>query len=123
MAVELETRTGSPREAICAASLEHLHSPSEQVGVKKEQRGEELSENLEAPRGPIRQKMGGAPDGGWGWMCVLGCALMHFLLGGYGRSYGLIYVQMLERFHCSAAMGSTIGGVFTAVRMGCGELL
>ena len=104
------------------SSLGVPHSEPEQVEAAKEkQLEEELKENPGAHGEQVRQKMGGAPDGGWGWMCVLGCALMHFLLGGYGRSYGLIYVQMLERFHCSAAMGSTIGGVFTAVRMGCGE--
>ena len=31
----------------------------------------------------------GVPDGGWGWWVVFGCCLMHFILGGYSRSYGV----------------------------------
>jgi len=62
-----------------------------------------------------------ALDGGWGWMCVFGCWFMHFLLGGFGRSFGVVYVEMLNRFECSATTGSTLGGLFTAVRMGAGK--
>ena len=61
------------------------------------------------------------PDGGWGWMCVFGCALMHFLVVGYNRSYGLIYMRLRSRFDSSAALTAWIGGANIAVRMGCSE--
>ena len=37
-----------------------------------------------------KMESGSAPDGGWGWMVVLGCTLMHFLVGGCNRSYGVL---------------------------------
>ena len=61
------------------------------------------------------------PDGGWGWMCVFGCTLMHFCLGGFGRSYGVIYVEVQEVFGASATIGAWIGGLSTALRMGGSE--
>ncbi|KAK2181987.1 hypothetical protein NP493_372g02034 [Ridgeia piscesae] len=63
-----------------------------------------------------------ALDGGWGWMCVFGCTLMHFLIGGYGRSYGLIYLQLRKHFNSSAALTAWVGGACVAVRMGCSPL-
>jgi len=74
-----------------------------------------------SPRDPKKKDLPPALDGGWGWMCVFGCWFMHFLLGGFGRSFGVVYVEMLHRFECSATIGSTIGGLFTAVRMCTGK--
>lgn len=62
-----------------------------------------------------------APDGGWGWMCVLGCTLMHFLVVGYNRSYGIIYMQLRSRFHSSAALTAWVGGTCIAIRLGLSE--
>ena len=62
-----------------------------------------------------------APDGGWGWMCVLGCALMHFVVVGYHRSYGLIYLQLQYHFDSSAALTASVGGASIALRMCCSE--
>ncbi|KAI0238358.1 Monocarboxylate transporter 12 [Lamellibrachia satsuma] len=63
-----------------------------------------------------------APDGGWGWMCVFGCTFMHFLIGGYGRSYGLIYLQLRSHFNSSAALTAWVGGACIAIRMGCSPM-
>ncbi|KAI0242901.1 Monocarboxylate transporter 12 [Lamellibrachia satsuma] len=63
-----------------------------------------------------------APDGGWGWVCVFGCTLMHFLIGGYGRSYGLIYLQLRSHFNSSAALTAWVGGACIAIRMGCSPM-
>lgn len=62
-----------------------------------------------------------APDGGWGWMCVVGCALMQFLVVGFSRSYGLIYMQLREQFDSSAALTAWVGGATIAIRFGCSE--
>ena len=61
------------------------------------------------------------PDGGWGWMCVVGCALMHFLVVGYTRSYGLIYMRLRSRYDSSAALTAWVGGACIALRLGCSE--
>ncbi|KAI0238357.1 Monocarboxylate transporter 12 [Lamellibrachia satsuma] len=63
-----------------------------------------------------------APDGGWGWMCVFGCTFMHFLIGGYGRSYGLIYLQLRSHFNSSAALTAWVGGACIAIMMCCSPM-
>ena len=62
-----------------------------------------------------------AIDGGWGWMCVFGCTLMFFLIGFYGRSYGLIYLQLRKHFNSSAALTAWVGGGSVALSMGCSK--
>ncbi|XP_021365486.1 monocarboxylate transporter 12-like [Mizuhopecten yessoensis] len=43
------------------------------------------------------------PDRGWGWWCVLGCALAHFVTSGMERSGGVILLELQERFESGAA--------------------
>ena len=57
-------------------------------------------------------------DGGWGWMVVLGCSLMHMLVAGLSRSYGVIFIQLQQRFHSNAGVTAWVGGACTALRMG-----
>jgi len=65
---------------------------------------------------PAQEKL----DGGWGWMVVFGCAFMHFLFGGFERSFGVVYVQLLDRFEISATVAAVMGGMFTTFRFGLG---
>ncbi|KAK2178220.1 hypothetical protein NP493_553g02031 [Ridgeia piscesae] len=60
-----------------------------------------------------------ALDGGWGWMCLFGCTLIQFLIGFYGRSYGLIYLQLRKRFNSSAALTAWVGGGSLGLSLGC----
>ena len=53
----------------------------------------------------------------WGYMVVFGCFLLHVLLGGFNRCYGVIYLQLQERFNSSAAITAGVGGLSTALRM------
>ena len=46
---------------------------------------------------------------------------MHFCLGGFSRSYGVVYVEVQEVFSASATIGAWIGGLSTALRMGCSK--
>jgi hypothetical protein len=67
-------------------------------------------------------KKSSAPDGGWGWMVVLGCTLVHMLIAGAATSYGLIYQCLIERFEGSAALTASIHGVSGALRFGLGKI-
>ncbi|CAH1785572.1 unnamed protein product [Owenia fusiformis] len=69
-----------------------------------------------------------APDGGWGWMVVIGCALMHVLLGGNKSSFSVLYLTFGDIFKTDKAVISfihgarlfaamTIGGPFSAILM------
>jgi MCP family monocarboxylic acid transporter-like MFS transporter 13/MCP family monocarboxylic acid transporter-like MFS transporter 12 len=62
------------------------------------------------------------PDGGWGWFSVVGCALMHTFLIGTERMFGLIYLELIDKFNQSAAMTAWVGSLTTALRMGLGKL-
>ncbi|XP_052808631.1 monocarboxylate transporter 12-B-like isoform X2 [Mya arenaria] len=43
-----------------------------------------------------------APDGGWGWLVVLGSFIIHAIQGGLERSNGILYLQMRHHFGQSA---------------------
>ena len=58
------------------------------------------------------------PDGGWGWVCVIGCFIVHIFIGGYPRSFGLIYQHLIKTYHSSAAVTAWVGGATGAIRMG-----
>ena len=71
---------------------------------------------LEPP--PCKSK---APDGGWGWMVVLGSFIGHFFLVGLARSVGVIYVALLERYGESAMATALVMSLYNAVLMMLGE--
>ena len=52
-----------------------------------------------------------ALDGGWGWMAVLGNVINHIVFGIVVRAFGVIYIELLERFKASATATSWIGAI------------
>lgn len=44
----------------------------------------------EAEMEPARK----VPDGGWGWMVVIGATLTHFILVGVARCLGIVYILL-----------------------------
>ena len=102
--------------------LQTLESPSAQNGhVLPLSSTENSPEHSNTPSGG--EEMVSEIDGGWGWMVVLGCTLMHFFLGGWTRCYGIFYVKMMNRYQSSAAVTAWVGGVGTAIRMGGSEFI
>ena len=63
-----------------------------------------------------------APDGGWGWMVVLGCTGMHLFLAGLNKSYGVVYIELRRKFGSSAAITAWVGGLAAAIRFAASEL-
>ncbi|XP_013406721.1 monocarboxylate transporter 9 [Lingula anatina] len=57
-----------------------------------------------------------APDGGWGWMCVLGCFTVNILGAGMDRTFGVIYLILIDMFGSSAKLTGGILSVFSACR-------
>ncbi|GAB6029483.1 hypothetical protein CHUAL_005237 [Chamberlinius hualienensis] len=49
------------------------------------------------------------PEGGWGWVVVLGVFVVYWLVPGMIRSYGALYMEVLEAFPESSA--STAGWI------------
>ena len=58
-------------------------------------------------------------DDGRGWACVFACFVIHVMIAGYGRSYGLIYTRLIDLYGSSAAMTAWVNGSCSAIRMGC----
>ncbi|KAL5012258.1 hypothetical protein ScPMuIL_010809 [Solemya velum] len=55
------------------------------------------------------------PDGGWGWLCVLGCFLTHVILGGLGFSGGVLFLELQNRYGGSSASISWVYSLRTTV--------
>lgn len=64
-----------------------------------------------------------APDGGWGWVVVFGSTLIHFLIVGTGRCFGVFYLDLLDRFQHSASATSWVVAIFNTMRMAFGKLV
>ncbi|KAI3386875.1 hypothetical protein SNEBB_004519 [Seison nebaliae] len=45
----------------------------------------------------INEKLS-VPDGGWGWMIVLGCSIVQFSFMGYLKAFGIFYHHLLIQF-------------------------
>lgn len=48
------------------------------------------------------------PDGGWGWLVLLGATLVNVLVPGTVKSFGVLFVEFLEVFDASAAAAAWI---------------
>ncbi|KAL4221325.1 hypothetical protein ACF0H5_019586 [Mactra antiquata] len=57
------------------------------------------------------------PDGGWGWMIVIGCLLLRTVIGGVARSSGLFYLKFLERFGGTATQTSWVTSLSATIRL------
>lgn len=57
------------------------------------------------------------PDGGWGWVVVFACSVSFFVAGGFGRSFTLIYQELIIKFGQSASSTATVVAIFGAVKL------
>ena len=64
-----------------------------------------------------------APDGGWGWICVLGASIMFIIFGATIRGFGVIYLTLLERYNQSATATSWVGAINFGMTGFVGEYL
>lgn len=52
------------------------------------------------------------PDGGWGWMVVIGAGINSLLFGGLLHTIGIVYLQIREKYQVSAACAVWVGGLY-----------
>lgn len=58
-----------------------------------------------------------APDGGWGWVVAWAACLVYVILGGIERSYGVWYIEILDRYEASSAFTEWLIGVHVSLRL------
>ncbi|GFS05915.1 monocarboxylate transporter [Elysia marginata] len=62
------------------------------------------------------------PEGGYGWVIVLGSFIVHVLMGGLGRSDGLFFLMFRNRFDESATLTAWPLAVVSVLRLGMGPI-
>ena len=60
-------------------------------------------------------------DGGYGWVVVAASFLVHFILLGLTRSFGVLYVSLLRLIDNNATKVASLNAIFNAARLGSGE--
>lgn len=53
------------------------------------------------------------PDGGWGWMVVIGGIIVHVYVGGFMKASGVMYIKLKEHFNQSAVATAWVFSLFT----------
>jgi hypothetical protein len=48
------------------------------------------------------------PDGGWGWLVLMGTVLVNMLIPGTIKSFGVLFVEFLEVFDATPMVASWI---------------
>lgn len=48
------------------------------------------------------------PDGGFGWMVLMGSLIVNILIPGMVKSYGVLFIEFLEVFEASPASAAWI---------------
>ena len=62
------------------------------------------------------------PDGGWGWMVVLGSFIVHIIADGMAYSFGVVVVALLEQFpEAGREEMGFIGAIMVGLTMGVGK--
>jgi len=62
-----------------------------------------------------------APDGGWGWMVVLGSFVMHVIVYGIMYSFGVFVEDFVDYFECSKSAVGGLGSLMFGVTWSSGN--
>ncbi|XP_067670659.1 monocarboxylate transporter 14-like [Haliotis asinina] len=70
----------------------------------------------------LEKKQDTVPEGGWGWVCVLGRFYTHFLLLGSVSAFGIIYIELIDYFHANRTEAAWVGSLAGGLSMFVGPL-
>jgi len=84
----------------------------------EETESEDTDDELE-DEGPIVPPV---PDGGWGWMCVLGSFMIHVICDGIAHSFGVFVPHFVEYFQSSKSVVGGLGSLMIGVTWGSGNI-
>jgi len=63
------------------------------------------------------------PDGGWGWMVVLGSFMIHVIADGIAYSFGVFVEDFVDYFECSKSAVGGLGSLMLGVTWGSGNVM
>ncbi|CAI2357701.1 unnamed protein product [Caenorhabditis sp. 36 PRJEB53466] len=63
-----------------------------------------------------------APDGGWGWVVVIGSFFIHVFADGFVYSFGVLVDTLQEEFDANNTMAALIISMLTGLTLGSGPL-
>jgi len=81
---------------------------------------EDSDDELEDHKGSVVPR---APDGGWGWIVVLGSFMSHAIFGGIVFSFGVFVEDFVEHFECSKSAVGGLGSLMFGVAWGSGNIV
>ena len=67
------------------------------------------------------RKVKKAPDGGWGWVCVVAGCVCVFVLGGVPMTLSPLFQQLRQRFETSASDTSLVYALYAVTTMMAGK--
>jgi len=62
------------------------------------------------------------PDGGWGWIVVLGTFMIHVIAHGILYSFGIFVEEFVDYFECSRSVVGGISSLMLGATWGSGNL-
>ena len=89
------------------------NAPSE----PRESRDNNPDDPVPADEGPVPT----VPDGGWGWMVVLGSFMIHVIADGIAYSFGVFVEDFVTHFECSKSEVGGLGSLMLGVTWGSGN--
>ncbi|XP_069122515.1 monocarboxylate transporter 13-like [Argopecten irradians] len=87
-----------------------------------EEEGEETECDVGDESIVLDEDINPAPDGGYGWLVVLGSMLVHLIIGGFERSSGILYLKLIEKFQQSAVATAWVLSLSAGLRLSLGPL-
>ena len=56
------------------------------------------------------------PDGGYGWLIVIGAAITHFFLVGMARCLGVVYIELKQKYGGTDVQTAWVAAIFNTCR-------
>jgi len=102
-----------------ATGDENANASNNNALEKTEETDNEDTDDELEDEGPIVPPV---PDGGWGWMCVLGSFMIHVVADGIAHSFGVLVPDFVEYFQSSKSVVGGLGSLMIGVTWGSGNI-
>ena len=109
-----ETAQVEPRNGSANAHANSTTPAQTQDDNRLEVGGNEA--DVESPSVPA------VPDGGWGWVVVIGSFMIHVIADGIAYSFGVFVEDFVDYFECSKSAVGGLGSLMLGVTWGSGNI-